>query len=113
MLTSEKRDNARVPARFDVSCIHEGDYLISFSKDISADGMFICTDTPVGVGSFIELAFKIDDFKFSMGAEVVWSNLDGPEKDKGMGVKFANLDSETRENMLRAVNRVAILDLPH
>ncbi len=112
MLTSEKRDNARVPAKFDVSCIHEGDYLISFSKDISADGMFICTDTPVGVGSSIELAFKIDNFKFSMEAEVVWANLDGSEKDKGMGIKFANLDNATRENMLRAVNRVAILDLP-
>jgi len=110
MNASERRDNARVSARFDVSCLHEGDYLISFSKDISADGMFVCTDTPIDIGSLIELYFKIDDLKLAMDAKVVWVNSSGPEKDKGMGVKFINLDSASRDNILRAVNRVAILE---
>ena len=110
MNTSERRDNARVAARFDVSCLHEGDYLISFSKDISVDGMFVCTDEPLDVGSSIELFFKIDDLKLAMDAQVVWVNANGTQKDKGMGVKFIGLDTAGRENILRAVNRVAILE---
>lgn len=110
MNNSERRYNARVSARFDVSCLHEGDYLISFSKDISVDGMFICTDTPIDTGSIIELYFKIDDLKLDLDAKVVWINSSGTKKDRGMGVKFINLDSAGRGNILRAVNRVAILE---
>ncbi len=99
-----------MPVRVDVSCLHEEDYLISFSRDISVDGMFICTDAPVGVGSSLELSFSIEDLRLALKARVVWVNSDGPLKDRGMGVKFVKLNKAGRENILHAVNRVAILE---
>ncbi len=106
----EKRKSNRIPVQFDVNIVHDEDYLISFTRDISADGMFINTATPVAKGEMLSVAFAVGgEEPIKVDAKVVWMNVDGPEIDRGMGLQFANVSPETKKNILLLVNRIAIL----
>jgi uncharacterized protein (TIGR02266 family) len=107
----ERRINKRVPAKFKISYIHEEDYLISYTKDISVDGIFIYTKEPPSVGELTKLTFSIATLdQVTVDAKVVWVNIGGMEKDAGIGVQFINPPGELKEAILEIVNRVAILD---
>lgn len=112
MTTSERRTNKRVPAKFKVNYIHKGDYLISFSKDISVDGMFIHTENPSPVGDTPKLTFSIGDFQeVSVTAKVVWVNRkQSATDDSGMAVQFLDASPLLKENILHFVHRIAILE---
>jgi len=110
MNSAEKRISPRIPVKINVNFLLEGDYLISLSKDISPDGMFLSTESPINVGQTLELSFKIENMEFNVNAEVVWVNYTGSLQDKGMGIRFTNMNPETKDLMLTAVKRVAILE---
>ena len=111
MARTERRSTKRVPAKYEIKLIHEGDYLISFSKDISVDGMFIQTDNFPDVGDTTKRTFSIGDLnKGSVDAKVVWVNDVQSTKDAGMGVQFVNPPDHLKENILRVVKRVAVLE---
>ena len=110
MARTERRSTKRVPAKYEIKLIHEGDYLISFSKDISVDGMFIQTDNFPDVGDTTKLTFSIGELdKVSVDAKVVWVNDVESTKDAGMGVQFVNPPDHLQETILKVVNRVAVL----
>ena len=88
-------------------------YLISFSRDISADGMFIHTESPPEVGQKVDLHFSIDGVeKLKIPARVVWVNKSENPKDAGVGVKFIRPKAALKESIMKAVNKVAILEKP-
>ena len=104
MAATERRGKKRIPVKLKVDCIHEEDYIISFSKDISADGMFIHTENPPEVGKRIELHFSIDGVeKLEVPASVVWVNRTGDPKDFGLGVKFVRPSVAVKDSIMRAV----------
>lgn len=104
----DRRVNERVAAEFKVSYIHDGDYLISYSKDISVDGMFIFTEAPPAVGECPQLTFSINNREITLKAEVIWVNTSGSPKDSGMGVRFINPPSKLKQEILTMVNRIAV-----
>lgn len=108
MGSKERRVNERVAAEFKVSYIHDGDYLISYSKDISADGMFIYTEAPPAVGENSQVTFTMNNQEISLQAEVIWVNTSKSPKDCGMGVRFINPPAKLRKGILAMVNRVAV-----
>lgn len=111
MAATERRDRKRIPARFKVDFIHDEDYIISLSKDISVDGMFIRTEKPARVGRKITLNFPADDGKkLQVAADVVWVNRSGDQKDFGMGVKFIKPSAALKQDILKVVNKVAVLN---
>lgn len=106
----DRRMNKRTPAEFKVNYIHSGDYLISFSKDISVDGMFIYTENPPPPGDKIKLTLSFGDLPgITVQAEVVWINLSRSPMDCGMAVKFLDLSPHIEKKTLHFINRVAIL----
>lgn len=110
MSNEEKRVSPRIPIKVNVHFLLDGDYLISLSKDISPDGMFLSTESPINVGQPLELSFKIENALFNVNAEVVWVNYTGQLQDKGMGIRFTEMDTKKRDMVLQAVTRVAILE---
>jgi len=106
----ERRVNTRVPAEFKVSYVHDGDYLISKTRDISIDGMFIYTENPPPVGDCPKLTFCLNNNEITIKTEVVWTNTSGSEIDTGMGVRFLDASTETRQAILKIVKRVAVLN---
>ena len=110
MPKDERRINKRLNTKFEISCVHENDYLISFTKNISADGMFIETERPPAVGSTIKLIFSIGDLKkINIDARVMWTNQGASSKDTGMGVKFLNMPAKAKDEILKEINIVAVL----
>ena len=111
MISKERRISKRVPIKFKVDCLHEKDYLISFSKDLSIDGMFIRTETPPEVGQKILLHFPLSgDSRQEVSARVVWANSSGNEQDIGMGVKFIKPTVALKNEILNFVKKVAVLE---
>ena len=111
MAAAERRVKKRIPVKLKVDCIHEEDYLISFSGDISADGIFIHSENPPEVGKRIELHFSIDGVeKLEVPASVVWVNRSGDPKDFGLGLKFIRPSVALKDSILRVVNKVAVLE---
>ena len=112
MASANRRIGVRVPANFKVDYIHRGDYIISFNKNISVDGMFICTGNPPPIGTHLKLIFSVGNLQeVEVAAIVVWINSSGPGKDSGMGVQFLSAPSpQLKENIVQVVDRVAILE---
>ena len=110
MLKDERRINKRADIKFEISYVHENDYLISFTKNISADGMFVETEKPPAVGSTIKLIFSIGNLKkMEINAEVMWINKGALSKDHGMGLKFLNMPARDKDAILKEINIVAVL----
>ena len=62
MSKDERRINKRLDTKFEISYVHENDYLISFTKNISAEGMFVYTERPPAVGSTIKFILYVKLF---------------------------------------------------
>ena len=110
MSKDERRINKRLDTNIEISYVHEHDYLISFTKNISADGMFVETEKPPAVGSTIKLVFSIGNLKkIETNAEVIWINKGALSKDHGMGLKFINMPARDKDAILKEINIVAVL----
>lgn len=111
MASHERRRYPRIPAQIEVNIVHDDDYIISLSKDISVDGMFIATNNPPPVGTIQTLIFSIGDLReISVKAMVMWTNQNENVADQGMGVQFIDATEELKEAILHCVNRVAVFD---
>ena len=107
---TERRNNKRVPARFKINYVGDKDYLISHSMDLSVDGMFICTQDPLPAGETIRISFSIGNIdQVTIDAKVIWINSSGTEGEPGMGVHFINTPDLIKEEILKAVNKIALL----
>jgi len=110
MSKDERRINKRSDIKFEISYVHENDYLISFTKNISAEGMFVVTERPPAVGSIIKLIFSIGNFKkIEINAEVIWINKGALSNDHGMGLKFLNMPAKDKDAILKEINIIAVL----
>jgi len=110
MSLPERKPNMNTSTELEIRYVHEGDYIISFSKDISVSGMFIFTENLFQVGDTLKIIFCIGDLKEApVNAEVIWVNHCHSNKDSGIGVRLLHPSSSLKEAILKSVNRVAIL----
>lgn len=106
----ERRSNQRIPSRFEINYVHEGDYLISYSKDLSVDGMFISTKNPPEVGEQTKLTFAIGDIdRITVDAKVVWVNSTDLEEKAGMGVQFIDPPNHLKDAIMERIKKIAVL----
>ena len=111
MAKADRRSSVRVPVKYEINFINEDDYLISYSKDISADGMFIRTNNAPPVGERTTLTFTIGDLEqITIDAKVIWVNDAESSEDPGMGVQFVRPPKNLKETILSIVKRVAVLE---
>lgn len=110
MGSADRRVYARVPASFKVDYIHGDEYIISFNKDISVDGMYIFTKNPPPPGSHLKLVFTVGLEEVELSAIVAWINLVEAEEDHGMGVQFLDPPSPVvKKQIVRHIHRIKIL----
>jgi uncharacterized protein (TIGR02266 family) len=111
MNISDHRSEDRIPVDFQVNCLHEGDYVLSFSKNISLGGMFLCTPDPMEPGSKLKLIFPLGEhYQAEVMAIVIWVNSSPSTGDVGMGVQFlSQLSSNLKEDIMKNIKRVEIL----
>ncbi len=111
MATSDRRFIKRFPVDFRVDFIHAGDYMISCSKDISMDGMFINTGSPPPVGTHVNIIFPVEGhLDVEVAALVVWSREKENYLRPGMGIQFLSpLPQTVKKNFLKDIDRIVIL----
>jgi len=111
MSTENNRTEYRAPVEFQVEYIHQGDYVLSFSKNISLGGMFLCAPDPPDPGSKLKLVFPVKEhIQAEVMAVVVWVNDSLKPGKMGMGVQFMSpLSTELKESIMEKIKRVEIL----
>lgn len=110
MAGTERRHVLRYAARIRIIYVHDGDYLISRTRDLSVDGMFISTSRVLRVGDTTDVSFGIDqDEDITLPARVVWVNSPDRSDDAGMGVRFVDPSPAIQARILAIINRIAVL----
>jgi uncharacterized protein (TIGR02266 family) len=111
MSVENQRTEDRVPIEFQVYYIHEGDYVLSFSKNISLGGMFLCVSDPPDPGSKVKLIFPVEDYyEAEVMAVVIWVDKAPKAGKVGMGVQFlSQLSANLKESIMKNVKRIEIL----
>ena len=111
MAASNRRIINRIPVDFRVDYISSGDYVISCSKNVSVDGMFINTDSPPPSGTHLNLIFPLDGhLEVEVLALVVWNRRKNDFQKPGMGVQFLSpLPQEVKKSFFKDIDRIVIL----
>ncbi len=111
MSAADSRLEERATVDFQVNYIHEGNYVLSFSRNISLGGMFLCTPDPPEPGSKVKLIFPVEEYyEAEVMTVVVWTNRSGKSRERGMGVQFLTpLSSHLKKSIMKHTKRVEIL----
>ena len=76
------------------------------TKDISIAGAYVCCRMPLRLNEVFPMVIDAPDRSLKVNAEVVWSNICGPDDEispRGMGVRFLEISSEDRQVLAKAV----------
>ena len=100
----DDRGTHRVPIQLLVDYKCDGNYLFDFCRDLGTGGIFIETNTPLAMGSNIELTFTIPDSKETLRTtgRVIWSQApiaDRKDVSPGMGVQFSEFNQKQRSTL--------------
>ena len=111
---AERRISPRVLVDLEVDCASEDNYLFAYITDISATGIFVRTTTPEAPGTLLNLRFSSESSgPIEIEGEVIWVNPYRPgtpdNLHPGMGIRFADLDSDVRDRLFELIRRIAYL----
>ena len=101
-MSSDRRVYPRVKIKWPVTIKTEEGTMDGVTLNISPGGCFIGCPRPLKLNVVFDLEIKVPNSKASIAAraEVVWSNIYGPDDDispRGMGVQFIKISSEARK----------------
>ncbi len=120
----EHRRAPRVLLDLEVDYALEENYLFAYITNISSTGIFLRTTTPEEPGTHLNLRFspKTRDADrlppewhapLELEGEVIWVNPYRPgtpdNLHPGMGIRFVDLDEDTRARLLDLIRRFAYL----
>jgi uncharacterized protein (TIGR02266 family) len=114
-MINEKRKEKRIPIKLRVDYQCKDNYLFTYSKNLSKNGIFITTKDPLSPGTKLELQFTLSEPKKNINVlgEVIWineKNKNDPHNQPGMGIKFVNLDIASKDLIEAEIKRVAVLE---
>jgi type IV pilus assembly protein PilZ len=114
---SEKRSSGRIEVAWAVDCETDDTFLYASITNISDMGIFVRTETPLAVGTFLRLRFAPRDTgdEFMMMGRVQWVNPvkpDGENINPGMGIMFLGLGLEERERLVELIRTIAYVREP-
>lgn len=102
----DRRKFPRVRLATQVEC--EAAMILTFSRDVSAGGMFVETGTPLPTGAILTLRFNLDDNTNISAKGVVTYQI----RKFGMGVHFLDLSPEDRKSIEDYVAKGTVLPQP-
>lgn len=109
----DRRSYERFEAQIQIDYRSDENFLFSYIQNISEMGIFIRSDSPLPVGTRLDLRFGLDgDSRLELQGEVVWINPYRPHGENlnpGMGVRFSNLTPDLRERVVELVRTIAYL----
>ncbi|MDP8254192.1 MAG: TIGR02266 family protein [Candidatus Alcyoniella australis] len=115
---SEKRKTPRASVRTKVEIDYQIDsedtFLFEYASNVSRDGIFLQTKSPLEIGTRLMLKFELADEgrTIETNGEVMWINPyrpDGENINPGMGINFIDLSAKDKEAISRLVGKKAYL----
>ncbi len=109
MAEEENRVYPRAKLKWIVLFKVDGKVIEGVTKDISVSGAYVCCAKPLRLNEVVDMVIKAPDKSLSVKAEVVWSNIYGPDDSinprgmRGMGVCFLAISGEDRKVIAKAV----------
>jgi len=106
MAVEENRVYPRAKLKWIVLRKVDGKVTEGVTKDISVSGAYVCCAKPLRLNEVVDMVIKAPDKSLSVKAEVVWSNIYGPDDNinpRGMGVRFLEISGEDRKVIAKAV----------
>ena len=106
--TIENRMFPRVNVRWPVVVRTAQSSIEGITLNLSPSGVFVRCKNPLSLNEVFDMSISIPEAKGSLiaEAEVVWSNIYGPDDDIspcGMGVRFLNISVESRAFIAKVV----------
>ena len=107
--TTRPGEEARIPIEQEIGLRfkHLGEFVAELAANLSTGGMFIRTRQPHPVGSVFEFELRLagDQPLIAGKAQVAWIRRRGeaPEEPAGMGVRFVELDDDSRRQVAELV----------
>lgn len=109
----ERRSYARFDVTWAVDYADGETFLYSYITNISEMGIFIASKAPPPLGHKLTLRFTPPgEEPFNLDGEVAWINPfyeDRENLNPGFGVRFVNLENESRERLVSLVHAIAYL----
>lgn len=116
---AERRAWQRIVVDLEVDYGDQDNYLFAYIRDISATGIFVRTNNPEPRGTLLNLRFTPPDGgpePLELEGEVMWINAyrpgDPDNLHPGMGIRFVDLTSESRQRLVEFIKTFAYLDDP-
>ena len=106
MAEEENRVYPRARLKWAVSAKVDGKVIEGVTKDISVSGAYVCCAKPLRLNEVVDMLITAPYESQSVKAEVVWSNIYGPDDNinpRGMGVRFLAISGEDRKVIAKAV----------
>jgi c-di-GMP-binding flagellar brake protein YcgR len=108
MSEQERRRYPRAKLKWPVLAKVDDGIIEGVTKDISAGGAYVHCAKPLKLNVVFTMVIKTPDKQLKAKAEVVWSNIYGPDdaiNPRGMGVIFLNISEEDQRFISKAVNQ--------
>jgi len=99
MLEQEKRIYPRGELTWPISAQASGSVIEGVTKNIGVSGAYVCCARPLRLNEVFDMVINAPDKSLNIKAEVVWSNIYGPDdkiNPRGMGVRFIEISDEDR-----------------
>lgn len=101
MEKQDRRADPRADVELEISYRTAQEFNAAYTKNISGGGIFIKTQQPLPLNKEVQVRFTLPGVShiFEATGLVVWTNPH-PSRSSfppGMGIKFANLDPESRK----------------
>jgi hypothetical protein len=99
MIEQEKRLYPRGELTWPISAHVGGSVIEGVTKNIGVSGAYVCCARPLRLNEVFDMVINTPDKPLNIKAEVVWSNIHGPDDEinpRGMGVRFIEISDEDR-----------------
>ena len=116
MAVSAIRRDSRLPRRLQVSYRTQGNFLVSYSVNLSKGGVFIESSEPLPIGTEVQLKLDVPDAgHIDLVGHVAWVRQASPDGlPDGMGIQLREMDErfgEAVDNMVKEFMGLTVLVL--
>jgi uncharacterized protein (TIGR02266 family) len=108
MINRENRISPRAKINWPVMVQKPTGVMEGVTLNVSSSGLFIGCRKPLRLNEVFGMVISSPDQQIGAQAEVVWSNIYGPDDEispRGMGVRFLDLSDEDRQFIAEAVEK--------
>jgi len=107
-MVEERRRYPRINISFPVECksLPQGNYFYTVSKDLSAGGIKIISDTFLPKDYLMKVYVNLVDTVINLKAKVAWCNKLRASEKYNAGLEFVEANDESQHNISQFLSRV-------